>query len=72
MKELIDEITRTNLEILSEFYRNMKGVINNKYEKGKGFQFAMLDKNFVQAAEHIEVFADIIYNKFLNKEPLWP
>jgi hypothetical protein len=72
MKELIDELTRTNLEILAEFHSYMKGVIYNKYDKSKGFQFAILDRNFERAIEHIEVFADILYQKYLDGDPLYP
>jgi len=72
MKELVNELTRTNQEILFEFYSKMKGVIANRYNKNKGFQFAMLDKNFKEAADFIEIFADILFDKFQHNEPLRP
>lgn len=42
----IDEICKTNDAILYELCQLMCGVINNKYGKSKGFQFALLHKNF--------------------------
>ena len=70
MKELVDEITRTDIEILSEFRDNMKGIIANRHGKSKSFQFAMLDKNFKEAADFIEIFSDILYHRFLEGKPL--
>lgn len=43
--ESIWQIQRTNELILIEFFNRMKGVIHNKHNKSKGFQFALLNKN---------------------------
>ncbi len=61
-KELIDEITRNNEIILNEFMGRMRGVIYNRYDKSKGFQFAMLDKNYNE-------LMDLVYlnNQFIRK-----
>ncbi len=72
MKELIDELRQTNLQILSEFRGYMKGVIHNKHEKSKGFQFAMLDKNYEKAVDLIWFFSDTLYDKYIRGEPLYP
>jgi len=50
-KELIWQIQRTNELILIEFFNRMKGVIHNKHNKSKGFQFALLDKNLKDLLE---------------------
>ncbi|PIN76452.1 hypothetical protein COV17_02375 [Candidatus Woesearchaeota archaeon CG10_big_fil_rev_8_21_14_0_10_36_11] len=52
MKEL-NKICKTNEAILFELRKLMCGVINNKYDKSKGFQFALLHKNFDRAADLI-------------------
>jgi len=72
MKELIDEITRTDIEILSEFYGKMKGVIANRHNKSRRFQFAMLDKNFKEAVELIIVLGDSTRWKYEAGLPLRP
>ncbi len=51
--ELIKQICFANELILREFYGRMKGVIANRYNKSKGFQFAMLDKNLQELMELI-------------------
>ena len=43
--KLLTELDQANSQILTEFYNLMKGVIYNRYNKSKGFQFALLDKN---------------------------
>jgi hypothetical protein len=48
-----NEICKTNEAILYELRKLMCGVINNKYDKSKGFQFALLHKNFDKAEELI-------------------
>ena len=45
----ICEISKTNEAILYDLRRLMCGVINNRYNKSKGFQFALLHKNFDRA-----------------------
>ena len=70
--ELIEELRRTNLQILSEFHGYMKGVIHNKHGKSKKFQFAMLEKNYEQAVNLIWVFSDTLYDKYKRGEPLYP
>ncbi len=49
--ELIWQIQRTNELILIEFFNRMKGVIHNKHNKSKGFQFALLNKNLKEMLE---------------------
>jgi hypothetical protein len=48
-----NEICKANEAILYELRKLMCGVINNKYDKSKGFQFVMLHKNFDNASELI-------------------
>ena len=48
-----NEICKANEAILFELRNLMCGVINNKYDKSKGFQFALLHKNFDRATELI-------------------
>ena len=49
--ESIWQIQRTNELILIEFFNRMKGVIHNKHNKSKGFQFALLNKNLKEMLE---------------------
>ena len=50
-QELKWQIQRTNELILIEFFNRMKGVIHNKHNKSKGFQFALLNKNLKDMLE---------------------
>jgi len=49
----VNKICKANEAILVELRNLMCGVINNKYNKSKGFQFALLHKNFDEAIELI-------------------
>ncbi len=59
-KKLIKQITWTNQQILFEFYNLMKGVIYNRYNKSKGFQFALLDKNLTGLSKLMAKNNDLI------------
>lgn len=67
-KELINQITWTNQQILYEFFNRMKGVIYNRYNKSKGFQFALLDKNLNELSELMGENNDLI-RKYLQEKP---
>lgn len=64
----IDELTQRNSLILLEFYNRMKGVIANRYDKGKGFQFALLDKNLNELMELMCRNNELIREEFRKKE----
>lgn len=66
--ELIKEITHANVRILFEFYNRMKGVIYNRYNKSKGFQFAMLEKNLNELVALMEMSNKVISKEFQRKE----
>ena len=50
-QDLLWQVQRTNELILIEFFNRMKGVIHNKHNKSKGFQFALLNKNLKELLE---------------------
>ena len=49
----IDKICKENERVLFSLQKLMCGVIANKYNKSKGFQFALLHKNFDAATDLI-------------------
>ena len=49
----VDEICKANEIVLFKLRQLMCGVINNKHNKSKGFQFALLHKNIDWASELI-------------------
>ena len=54
--------------ILLEFDSKMRGVIYNRHNKSKGFQFAMLEKNLNKVWDLIENNNDLI-KKYLQEIP---
>jgi hypothetical protein len=48
-----NKVCKANEAVLYRLRKLMCGVINNKHDKSKGFQFALLHKNFDEAEELI-------------------
>lgn len=66
--KLLTQLNKANEQILMEFHDLMKGVIYNRYNKSKGFQFALLSKNLNSLYPLISIVNEEILTEFLKKQ----